>query len=1016
MYNFPNVPIPKLFPVSEAALLKPWFPLDQLDQALQLLRDKQVTCFHCIRNTTGALIDEEAPVLLQFEKNATLHQGFTIKNHHCSICRRSAHQKGCKHAAALAILSLHIQPKQTKATPIPLGFSQSVWLRIGMFLFEWLNRAPSSIRRIAGEDFSQWEITSTEGLIRVTIPETWAVPAEKLFPGLLEQAEHQKVHKGFTLLNEQLQILNLTESERALAKSGSSSIGWQKENSFWIWLARMLYIFHGDSLPEFHRDPATSRFLLQLATDREAGSLTIVLPRGKTWEFVRNIPLPSTSTAILPAAKECFQVVINADNLLEVTPVLLLKDGRILSRPDLAKNRYPGAYYLEGEGFLPTIRLPVEGTINNPAMQPVMPLLGFLQNEKSRDQPFTVAANDIPAFLVANRKPLKFPDNIVQPELLDLQIRELPDQLFIDSFEERDDWCYLSCHYGLGNTSITLADIMTAKAKNLTSLPGKTWLQIDGTPLSWLFDLPKDRFSEDGSDRIRLSYRELITLTAIIPELEITIKKKSLRKQLENLLDSSRWTNDEALTGTPVHLRSYQRNGLAWLNRLARLGIGGLLADDMGLGKTHQGLALLQGVVNERRGEPMLVICPASVVLNWAEKIDHFYQDLDYALYYGPQRNLSTALDHGLILTTYGIARQDLNLLKTCPFAIILLDEIQHLKNHTTATHQAVAALNGRIKIGLTGTPVENSLQDLRSLFDICLPGLLGSERQFERLYVQPITEGGNNEVRNRLGRLIHPFILRRSRSQVLAELPDVIEDDRICELSDDQVSLYREVIKGQETELVELEGGTTAIPYINILAAITRLKQICCHPCLVQGCDDPAEYTSGKWDLFVELVSELLAADMKFVVFSQYTGMLAIMENYLHRAGTGFASLKGNMPVKTRQKMISDFNTNPDCRVFCASLLAGGIGIDLTGAQAVIHYDRWWNPAREEQATARVHRMGQKNVVQVFRLITKGTLEEKIHQLIQKKRELASSLIQEDEAGIIKQLDRRQIAELFRF
>jgi len=250
----------------------------------------------------------------------------------------------------------------------------------------------------------------------------------------------------------------------------------------------------------------------------------------------------------------------------------------------------------------------------------------------------------------------------------------------------------------------------------------------------------------------------------------------------------------------------------------------------------------------------------------------------------------------------------------------------------------------------------------------------------------------------------------------VLTELPEIIEDNRICELSDDQISLYREVLKGREQDLEELADDAAAIPYMNILATITRLKQICCHPCLVQDCQDPTEYNSGKWDLFVELAEELLAADMKFVVFSQYTGMIALIENYLQTAGISFSSLKGDMPVGKRQKMIGEFKNNSDCRVFCASLLAGGIGIDLTSAQAVIHYDRWWNPAREEQATARVHRMGQKNVVQVFRLITKGTLEEKIHSLMNKKRALTTSLLQEDEAGIIKRMDRRQLAELFSF
>ncbi len=211
--------------------------------------------------------------------------------------------------------------------------------------------------------------------------------------------------------------------------------------------------------------------------------------------MVRNIPFPSEEVKILPAAKECFRVFFNEENSLEVRPCLRLKDGRILDRQDLAENRFSGAYYLDGEGFLPTTRLPTEGTFSNPS-KPVsaLPLLGFLQNEETRDSPFTVAPNDIPAFLSANQKPLHFPDNIIDPDLLQLQIREFPDRLVIDSFEERDDWCYLSCHYGLGNTSITLNDILTAREQNLTCLPGKQWLQIDGTPLSWLYELAEDRF------------------------------------------------------------------------------------------------------------------------------------------------------------------------------------------------------------------------------------------------------------------------------------------------------------------------------------------------------------------------------------------------------------------------------------------------------------------------------------------------------------------------------------------
>lgn len=1016
MYNFDGDTIPPMFPVLEGALLRPWFAVSLLDQGLQLIRDRRITDFHCLRNAVGALIDHEAPVVLQFEKNSILYQGFAIRNTHCSICRRASGKKACIHAAALAILSLTVSREETKAIPIPLGFAGSGWLKIGMFLYDWLNRTKISIDRTEGDQNSIWHIKMSQGSIRIAVPNNWCDLSELLLQQIHPKSALGKEKKGATLLNDQLQLVTMTEGERVLSKAGSPTIGWRRDNSLWLWLARMLYILHGDTLPVLQRDPSTSLFTLRLGEEAERGALAVELPRERTWEFVRNVPFSGNEAKILPTAKECYRVFFNTSGLLEVCPSLRLADGRVLARKDLAKDRFSTAYYLENEGFLPVSSLSAEGTFNNPALETgTMPLFGFIEKEKNRDQPFTVSANEIPAFLDANRGPLHFPENIVDQALLDLQVHELPDRLYIDSFEEHNDWCYLSCRYGLGNTKLTLEDVAAAREKKLTCLPGKEWLQIDGTPLSWLYDLAEERLADDGSGKIRLSYREMMALTAIIPDITITIQKKSLRQQLAGLLDASHWTDDLSLTEAPPHLRPYQQNGLAWLSRLHRLGIGGLLADDMGLGKTHQGLALLQAAAKVTDGKKMMVICPASVVLNWAAKIDQFYQGLDYAVYYGQQRDLPAALAHDVIITTFGIVRQDLELLRSYPFDIILIDEIQHLKNRTTAGHQAVVSLNGRVKIGLTGTPVENSLQDLRSLFDICLPGLLGSERQFDRLYVQPITNGRNNEVRQRLSRLIHPFILRRSRSQVLTELPDIIEDDRICELSFDQIGLYREVIGEREKDLERLENGSTAIPYLNILATITRLKQICCHPCLVQGCEDTDEYESGKWNLFVDLAAELMATGMKFVVFSQYTGMLTIIENYLQRVGVDYASLKGDMPVTTRQKMITDFNTNPDCRVFCASLLAGGVGIDLTAAQAVIHYDLWWNPAREEQATARVHRMGQENIVQVFRLITRGTLEEKIHRLITKKRELANSLIQEDEAGIIKQLDRKQLAELFR-
>lgn len=1019
MYIFKNDTIPVFFPTLEGARLQPWFSVKRLDQGLQLIRDRRISGLHCVRNGVGALIDGETPVTLEYEQSAKRPQDFRIRHRHCGCCHLAANEKGCVHLAALTILSLTQFAGQDQTRPLPFSFADSGWLHIGHFLHQWLGQVNSAVERVATSESIRYEFTASDGSVQVAVPAAWADFGELRRAKVHRSSASPPADSGPAQLDHLLIRQAMTETESTLAQSGHRSIGWERDTSFWVWLARLLFLIHDGLLPELQRDPVANRFLLRAGIAELAGALTIILPRERTWALVRQLPFPPGTLRILPPAKECYRVFFRPDTTLAISPSLRLEDGRILARQDLVANRFAEVYYLEGEGFLPTIRIPAEGIISNQAAATaaLAPLFAYAQNEQVRHQPFTIAPNDIPAFLEANHTPLRFADNIVAPELFHLQVRELPDRLVIDDFEEHDDWCYLSCHYGLGNTSIRLEEILLARAEKRACLSGRAWLRLDGTPLSWLHDLTEERVHADG--RIRLSYRELLALTSLIPEVKIALEKQSPRQRLTSLLDAEAWTDAASLPDTPAHLRPYQRNGLAWLYRLYRLGIGGLLADDMGLGKTHQALALVQAVIKGGAGGPTLVICPASVLLGWAEKITRFYPDLDHGIYYGPGRNLAEVQDRRLILTTYGIVRQDQELLQPLAFELILLDEIQHLKNPATGVHQAVAALTSRVKIGLSGTPIENSLQDLRALFDICLPGLLGSRRQFEQVYEKPISEssGDNSSVqaRERLSRLIHPFLLRRSRSQVLTELPETIDDDRLCELSDDQVGLYRQVIDEMVTDPENLDDGESAPSAIMILTLITRLKQICCHPCLVQDSTDPSDYASGKWDLFVELTEELLAAGMKFVVFSQYTRMLELIEGHLRREGIGFASIKGTMTAGRRQKMIETFNTNPDCRVFCASLLAGGVGIDLTGAEAVIHYDRWWNPAREEQATARVHRMGQKKVVQVFRLITKGTLEEKIHCLLAQKQELATALIQEDEASIIKQLDRRELAELLR-
>lgn len=255
---------------------------------------------------------------------------------------------------------------------------------------------------------------------------------------------------------------------------------------------------------------------------------------------------------------------------------------------------------------------------------------------------------------------------------------------------------------------------------------------------------------------------------------------------------------------------------------------------------------------------------------------------------------------------------------------------------------------------------------------------------------------------------------MRRTRAQVLTELPPLIEDDRSCTLSATQLELYRETVASRQPLLSDLANEGVHIDYLHVFAMLTRLKQICNHPCLVANCTDPQKYSSGKWDLFIELLNECLDNGRKVVVFSQYIGMLELMAHHLTDMNIGYASLRGDMSIARRQEMIDRFACDDNCRVFTSSLLAGGTGIDLLAGNAVIHYDRWWNPAKEEQATARVHRMGQKDVVHLFRLRTKDTLEEKIDAIISTKKQLSDSIIKDDEMSMIKQLSREQLLELF--
>ncbi|NJL28132.1 MAG: DEAD/DEAH box helicase, partial [Thermoanaerobaculia bacterium] len=468
--------------------------------------------------------------------------------------------------------------------------------------------------------------------------------------------------------------------------------------------------------------------------------------------------------------------------------------------------------------------------------------------------------------------------------------------------------------------------------------------------------------------------------------------------------------------GLLSQLRPYQRMGVDWLRFLYENGLGGLLCDDMGLGKTHQAMALMVWLREiEKLSGPFLVVAPTSVLSHWRDKIRDFAPALSAIIHHGTERNLEAALEAAdVVVTSYGLLRRDLEKLAGVRFALAIFDEIQNMKNRGTLAWQAAHQLEAGVKLGLTGTPIENSLGELKALFDLVLPGYLGGDEAFLARYAA--AEEDPKKSAGRLGELrrsIGPFVLRRLKTAVLDELPEKFEDVRMCALSEDQVGLYREAISDRGGELMQALNNTAEpLPYIHVFALLNLLKQICDHPALALGKLEEAErWSSGKWDLFVELLGECLGSGQKVVVFSQYLGMIRLMERHLEKLGVGFVKLTG--ASQDRGAIVDRFNKSEECRVFLGSLKAGGTGIDLVGGSVVIHYDRWWNAAREDQASDRVHRIGQKRAVQIFKLVTEGTLEEKISAIIDKKRALMDSVVQEDDPKLSKVFSRDELLAL---
>ncbi|HEY5583482.1 MAG TPA: DEAD/DEAH box helicase [Ruminiclostridium sp.] len=466
----------------------------------------------------------------------------------------------------------------------------------------------------------------------------------------------------------------------------------------------------------------------------------------------------------------------------------------------------------------------------------------------------------------------------------------------------------------------------------------------------------------------------------------------------------------ETITGT---LRDYQKLGFKWLKTLSIYGLGGILADDMGLGKTLQIITLLQYEKQIVGSCASIVVVPTSLIYNWCAEVEKFAPDMTITAVVGNklerQDLIKLALSSDILVTSYALIRRDIDEYKTFSFRYCILDEAQHIKNPSSQAAKAVKQLVSNHRFALTGTPMENNLSELWSVFDFVLPGYLQSHTKFVEKYESPISKG-DNSVLPSLSKQIKPFILRRLKLDVLKELPEKIEHVIEAELTEEQKKLYVAYLEQAKGDLFkEINEKGFQKSQMKILAVLTRLRQLCCHPSLFV---ENYEGDSGKLLLLKEIVEESLLAGHRILLFSQFTSMLAIIKTWLTEAEVDYLYLDGSTPAEERMKLVKRFN-NGEGKIFLLSLKSGGTGLNLTGADTVIHYDPWWNPAVEDQATDRAYRIGQTKTVHVMKLVTHGTIEEKILVLKDRKRQLVDSVIQSGETLITK-MSHQDLKDLF--
>ena len=529
-------------------------------------------------------------------------------------------------------------------------------------------------------------------------------------------------------------------------------------------------------------------------------------------------------------------------------------------------------------------------------------------------------------------------------------------------------------------------------------------------------------YEELKSDSISLPVFRGMYLDKIFKKNEIRIKQDDNFKTLVDDVKDKRINEKfELPKNLNASLREYQKLGFDWVKTLDAYGLGGILADDMGLGKTLQMLSVIldyfENISDEDNKLPVLVVCPSSLSLNWLEESKKFTPTLKSVVISGDQESRNAMInninDYNLVITSYDLLKRDLDLYKekNYLFRYIIADEAQYIKNNLTKNAKAIKEIRAVSRFALTGTPIENSLSELWSIFDFIMPGYLFSYNKFKNSYEVPIIKEGDTQSMNKLKMMIEPFILRRVKEKVLSELPDKTITVLNNEMNDEQKKIYLSFVESARKEIsAEIEEKGINNSQIKILALLMRLRQICCHPGLFL---QNYKGESSKLNQCIEIIVDAIKGGHKILLFSGYSSMFEYIENELNKHGIRFMKLVGQTKVDTRMDLVNKFNEDDDIKVFLISLKAGGTGLNLISADMVIHYDPWWNLSAENQATDRTYRIGQKRNVQVYKLITKNSIEEKIYNLQEKKAKLANDMLSTNEVFLNK-LSKDEIMNLF--